>query len=183
MPKNKSPGNDALTKEFYEKFWDDLTIPFIASIRKSFLKEELSKSQKQVVIRLTEKKDKDKRHVQNWRPLSLLNTDVKILSKVMAQRLKKTLPFIFPNQSAYADKRFIREGGGLIYDSLEISDTLKPDGLLGTIDIQKAFDSVDPSFLIFTLERYGCGNRFLKWVKILLAAIQLNTLHLRKVQG
>ena len=56
MPKNKSPGNDALTKEFYEKFWDDLTIPFIASIRKSFLKEELSKSQKQVVIRLTEKK-------------------------------------------------------------------------------------------------------------------------------
>ena len=53
MPKNKPPGNDALIKEFYEKFWDDLTIPFIASIRKSFLKDELSKSQKQAVIRLT----------------------------------------------------------------------------------------------------------------------------------
>ena len=53
MPKNKSPGNDALIKEFYEKFWDDLTIPFFASIRKSFLKEELRKSQKQPVIRLT----------------------------------------------------------------------------------------------------------------------------------
>ena len=40
MPKNKSPGNDGLTKEFYEKFWDDLKIPFIGSLRKSFLKEE-----------------------------------------------------------------------------------------------------------------------------------------------
>ena len=34
MPKNKSPGNDGLTKEFYETFWDELKIPFIASLRK-----------------------------------------------------------------------------------------------------------------------------------------------------
>ena len=54
MPKNKSPGNDSLTKEFYEIFWDELKIPFIASLRKSFLKEELRNSQKQAVIRLIE---------------------------------------------------------------------------------------------------------------------------------
>ena len=42
MPKNKLPGNDGLTKEFYETFWNELKIPFIASLRKSFLKEELS---------------------------------------------------------------------------------------------------------------------------------------------
>ena len=53
MPKNKSPGNDGLTKEFYEKVRDDLKIPFIASLRKWFLNEDLSKSQKQAVIRLT----------------------------------------------------------------------------------------------------------------------------------
>ena len=51
---------------------------------------------------------------------------------------------------------------------MEISDTLKLDGILATIDIQKAFDSVDHSFLISTLERYQFSNRFLKWVKILL---------------
>ena len=102
MPKNKSPGNDVLTKKVYETFWDELKIPFIVSLRKSFLKEELSNSQKQVVIRLIEKKDKDKRYIQNWRPLSLLNTDVKILSKALALRLKKTLPFLISaNQSAY----------------------------------------------------------------------------------
>ena len=53
--------------------------------------KELSKSQRQAVIRLIEKKDKGKRYIQNWRPLSLLNTNVKILSKVIAERLKKTL--------------------------------------------------------------------------------------------
>ena len=51
---------------------------------------------------------------------------------------------------------------------MEISDTLKLDEILATIDIQKAFDSVDHSFLISTLERHRFSNRFLKWVKILL---------------
>ena len=99
----------------------------------------------------------------------MLNTDVKILSKALAQRLKKTLPFLISaNQSAYVDRRFISEGGRLISDLLEISNTLKLDGLLATIDIQKAFDSVDHAFIISTLERYGFGNRFVRWVKILL---------------
>ena len=146
-----------------------MKISFIASLWKSFLKEELRNSQKQAVIRLIKKKDKDERYIQNWRPLSLLNTDVKILSKALAQRLKKTLPFLIStNQSAYVDWRFISEGVRLISDLLEISDTLKLDGLLATIDIQKAFDSVDHAFKISTLERYGFGNRFVTWVKILL---------------
>ena len=129
-------------------------------------KEDLSNSQKQAVIRLIEKKDKDERYIQNWRPLSLLNTDVKILSKALAQRLKKTLLFLISaNPSVFVDGWFISEGGRLISGLLKISDTLKLDGLLATIDIQKAFDSVDHAFVISTLERYGFDNRFVRWVK------------------
>lgn len=92
----------------------------------------------------------------------------KILSK-FAQRLKATLPFrISPNQSAYVDGRFISEGGRLISDLLERSDKLKLDSLLAAIDNQKAFDFVSRSFLISALGRYGFGNRFVKWMKILL---------------
>ena len=97
-----------------------MKLPFITSLRKSFLKDELSKSQKQAIIRLIEKKDKGKRYIQNWGPLSLLNTDVKVLLKVMAQRLKKTLPFLISaNQSRYADGQFISEDGRLISDYLK----------------------------------------------------------------
>ena len=143
IPKNKSLRNDGLTKEFYKTFWDELKIQFIASFRKSFLKEEFNNHQKQVLIRLIEKKDKDKRLIQNWRPIrSFLNTDVKILSKVLAQRLKKILPFLISaNQSANVDGRFISEGGKLISDLMEINYTLKLDGLLATTDIHKTFDS------------------------------------------
>ena len=78
-----------------------------------------------------------------------------------------TLPFLISaNQSAYDDGRFISGGGRLISDLLEISNTLKLDGILATIDIQRASNSVDHLFLISTLERYGLGNKFVKWVKI-----------------
>ena len=82
---------------------------------------------------------------------------------------KKTLPFLISaDQSAYVDGRYISEGGRLISDLSEISDILKLDKSLATIDIQKAFDSIDHAFIISTLERCGFGNRFVRWVKFLL---------------
>ena len=53
MPNNKSPGNDGLTKEFYEVFWEDLLTPIISSFKSEFDKGELSNSQKQAVIKVT----------------------------------------------------------------------------------------------------------------------------------
>ena len=61
MPKNKLSGNEGLTKEFYKAFWNDLRIPLLLSVKKAFKAGELSTSQKQAVIKLIEKKDKDKR--------------------------------------------------------------------------------------------------------------------------
>ena len=57
MPKNKLPG---ITKEFCEGFWDDLKTPLFFSVNKAFKLGELSTFQKQTVIKLTEKKDKNK---------------------------------------------------------------------------------------------------------------------------
>ena len=104
---------------------------------------KLSTSQRQAVIKLIEKKDKDKKLIKNWRPISLLNVDTKLISKVLAEGLKKVPPsLISKNQTAYVKGRFISEGGRLISDILEISDKLKTKGFLMTLDIEKAFDSV-----------------------------------------
>ena len=52
MPNNKSPGNDDLTKEFYEKFWEEIKITWCNSITKSYQNGELSTSQRRAVIKL-----------------------------------------------------------------------------------------------------------------------------------
>ena len=80
MKNDKSPGNDGLTKEFYETFWEEIKIPFSNSIRKPFLTEELSTSEKQAAIKLIEKKS-NKILIKNWRPISLSNVDSKLISK------------------------------------------------------------------------------------------------------
>ena len=89
----------------------------------AFLKKELSTSQKQAVIKLIEKKDRDKRFIKNWRPISLLNVDIKLISKVLSNRIKNLLPnLISNNQNAYVGNRFISGGGRLISDISEMTD-------------------------------------------------------------
>ena len=169
MQNNKSPGNDGLTKEFFECFWDDLKKPFIDCIKEAKLEQELSVSQRQAIIKLIEKKGKDKRFIKNWRPISLLNIDYKIISKVFSNRLKNVIPSLISfEQTAYVQNRTISEGGRLISDIIEITDILEIDGFLVTMDIEKAFDSLDHSFLVSTLKLYGFGSYFIDWIKILL---------------
>ena len=56
MENDKSPGNDGLSKEFYEYFWNEIKNPFLASIHRAFLNRELRSSQRQVLIKILEKK-------------------------------------------------------------------------------------------------------------------------------
>ena len=56
MKNNKTPGNNGLTKEFYETFWDELKTPLMESVNQAFHTEILSISQRQAVIKLIEKK-------------------------------------------------------------------------------------------------------------------------------
>ena len=134
---------------------------FLNSCLTAKLKKELSTSQRQAVIKLIEKKDKDKRFIKNWRPISLLNVEYKIISKALASRLKKVLPnLISPQQTAYVENRFIGESGRLIADIIEITDILNKEGFLITMDIEKAFNSLDHTFLISVLKKLGFGNNF-----------------------
>ena len=111
-------------------------ILFLASIHRAFLNQELSSFQKQAVIKMFGKKDEVKRLIKNWRPISLLNTDMKTTSKLLSTRIKNVFPFTFSsNQTTYVKNRFISESGRVISDVLEISKLLALEGFLVTVDI------------------------------------------------
>ena len=124
MKNNKLPGNDGFPKEFYETFWASLAEPFLNSIKTAELWNKLSSSQREAVIRLIIKKDKDKCFIENWRPISLLNVDSE--SKTLALRLKTVLPsLISPNQIAYVKNRFVSESGRLISNIMDVSGQME----------------------------------------------------------
>ena len=81
FPKNKTPGIDGLTIEFYIALWPLFGGLLVDSLNYAFEFGELSNSQKQAIMTLTEKKGKEKRMIKNWRPISLINVDANIASK------------------------------------------------------------------------------------------------------
>ena len=83
----KTPGNDGIPVEFYRVFWPLLGKFMVDSFNEAYNKKEMSHSQKQAVITLIEKKGKDRNYLENWRPISLINVDAKIASKVIATRV------------------------------------------------------------------------------------------------
>jgi len=169
MSGGKSPGNDGLTVEFYKFFWPDIQNIFYDSVCYSRQVGELSSSQKQAIIKLLEKRDKDKRFIENWRPISLLNVDTKIVSKSLASRFLPVLPSIISSdQTAYVKGRYIGESIRLISDILDICNKLNIPGYMLTVDLQKAFDSIDHVFLVACLEKFGFGKNFVEWISILL---------------
>ena len=99
---NKTPRNDGIPIEFYKKIWSLINDCLIRCANECFEKGELSHSQKHAIIMLIEKKGKDRSLIENWRPISFVNVDAEILSKVIASRLKDFLPHIIHhNQTGY----------------------------------------------------------------------------------
>ena len=132
-------------------------------------KMKLSTSQLQAVVKLKEKKERDKRFIKNWCPISLLNVDYIIIAKALATRLKETLSKLISfQQTTYVKNRFIVEGGRLISDILEMSESLNLKGYILAIVLGKAFDSLSHFFLLVCLNKLEYRNDFIKWVEMLL---------------
>ena len=170
---NKSPGNDGLSAEFFTFFWDDLKGLLMKAIKESFAEGELSTSQKQGIITLLEKSGKDKCFIKNWRPISLLNIDTKLISKCLALRLIKLLPsLIHPNQLAYVKERFIGEGIRCIEDIMDYTKSLNMPGFMVGIDFEKAFDSLNHTYLREVLSNFNVGPVFISYINTLYANIE-----------
>ena len=162
MKSGKSRGNDGLTKEFYTTFFGQLGSFLLKTFNYSFVKGELSSSQKQAVITLIQKKDRDVMLIKNWMPISLINMDIKIASKALPFRVRNLLPsLIHYDKTAYVKGRYIGESVCLTDDLLKYAEEENSDGILFAADIEKAFDSLDHNFIFATLNKFDFGSDFI----------------------
>ena len=120
-----------------------------------------------------EKKGNDRSLLDNWRPISLVNVDAKIMSKVIATRIKKVLPdIIHRNQTGFVEGRYIGEKVRSIFDIMDFSLKENVPGLLIFIDFQKAFDSIEWNFLLSCLEAFNFGTDFIWWLRTFYKSIK-----------
>ena len=164
---NKSPGLDGLPVEFYTTFWPLLKHDFLALTTSIFHQASLSPSQQHAVIVLLPKTG-DLRLLQNWRPISLLNVDYKLITKVISNRLLTVLPsLVHEDQTCSIRSRNIAHNLSLIRDFIAYSKIEDIPASLVTLDQMKAFDQVDHNFLRKILRRFNFGPDFLAWFDIL----------------
>ena len=87
MNNNKSPGNDGIPVDFYKVFWNKLKNPFYEMVLECYKQNELHGTARQGILNLIPKPKKDTRYIKNLRPITLLNTDYKIIEKSIANKM------------------------------------------------------------------------------------------------
>ena len=129
---------------------------------------EMSISQKRGIISLIPKKDKDKKYLRNWRSISLLNNDYKIVQKALASHLEKVLPMIISsNQTGYVKGRYIGESIRIITGMMSITKKKNTPGLAVFLDFEKAFDFIEWCYLQKCLEAFNFGPQLRQCTTVL----------------
>ena len=168
FPNGKSPGTDGLSVEWYKRFWPDIKDFLLKSINCSVQNGHLSLTQTQGIITVIPKKDKDPLFVKNWRPISLLNQDYKLIAKCIANCIKSTLPnIIHEDQTGFMKNRYIGENLIKIFALMTYSKQKDLKNYLVTIDFEKAFDYLDKEYIFFCLKFFNFGADIINWVKLL----------------
>jgi hypothetical protein len=168
LPTKKSPGTDGLPVDFYKFFWPDIKHLVCNSIKHAIDRGEMSIEQKRATLTLVPKKDKDIRFLKNWRPISLLNADYKILAKVLAMRIQTVIPYLINHdQSGCIKHRSTFTNIRSIYDIINCINEKKTTGIITFIDYEKAFDTVNWKFLTACLKAFNFGEKYITAIKTL----------------
>ena len=122
---------------------------------------------KKGVISLFYKKKGDKTDLKHFRPISLLNVDYKIISRVLANRLKQVMSTIIsPEQTCCVPGRDIADNIMSIRDVIDLISLNNKEGYIVKIDQEKAFDRVSHNFILMVLKKFNFDNQFISWIKL-----------------
>lgn len=166
MPMNKSPGPDGYSVEFFRASWDIVGEDIIGAVREFFRNGKLLKDMNTTAIALIPKKP-EACSLSDYRPISCCNVVYKLISKIIANRLKPILTeCVSPSQAAFLKGRSL--GENVLLATELIKDYNKSSchkSAMLKIDIRKAFDTVCWDFVIKVLEAQQFPPMFITWVK------------------
>ena len=157
---------DGIPIEFYKSYFEYIKNDLLQLYNSIlFGDDNLTTSMKQAIITLLSKNDK-KENLKNWKPISLLSSNYKILTKILSNRLKPTLEHTIsieqtceiPNRSIFSNLFTIRE-------IINHSNTKNINSFIISIDQEKSFDKVDREFLYQIMRKLGYSEIFIKFIK------------------
>lgn len=165
---NKSPGSDGYTAEWYKSFKELISPPLLKTFNWILTGGEIPPSWREAVIAVIPKEGKDRLDCSNYRPISVLNQDYKLFTSILAKRLELILPDIVNlDQTGFIKERQTRDN---IRRTLHVMNHIKKNNVEAVIlglDAEKAFDSVDWSFLYRVLHTFNFHEQFVKTIEAL----------------
>lgn len=166
LPRNKAPGPDGFSVEFFVTSWDLVGSDLVAAVKDFFINPSLSRQVNSTVISLLPKVPGAAK-LSQFRPISLCNTVYKVIAKIIGARLKLITPLVVQrNQVGFVKGRLLCEN--VLLASELVADFNKPGrttrGCL-QIDITKAYDNVDWNFMLNILEAFNLPGDFISWIR------------------
>ena len=113
-------------------------------------------------------KKSDRTEVANYRPITVLNTDYKILTRTLTTRLTSAVPdIIHKDQAGFMKGRKIEDQTELINLMINVCEVEEVNGAIICLDQEKAYDKISHDFLFWSLEKFGFPKHFIDTVKAL----------------